>query len=235
MATKVELGKQFLSDLLARVPEESRAALAAVVEDEGIATFAGEGVLRQQDYSRSMNDLSAKHQELTTWYDANKAALAAATQGRTGDPTPQPTGLAMADVEKVITERERGVATYIAAATDLSLKHFQEFGERLNLTELLADPEVTKLGILGVYDRKFAGRYQEKATKAETDRVEARVAERLVEERKKFVSAPYPVTAQEPSPLDALEPAAPGAEKFSPQAMTDEYNQLVANRTRVGA
>lgn len=236
MSDKIALGKQFLTDLLARIPEEQRAALQPLVDVEEIAAFAGDGVLRQQDYSRTMNALSAKHQELTDWYEANKAALDAAAKGRTGDPAPQPTGLDMKAVEELVNKREEGVAAYMAATTDLALKHFQEFGERLNLTDLLGDPEVRKIGILGVYDRKYAAKYQEKASKAETDRVEAKVAERLVEERKKFSSAaPYPVSAHDPSPLDVLESPNPGAEKFSPQALTDEYNQLVARRQTLPA
>lgn len=227
MADRLGLGKQFLADLLAKLPEDSRAAVASSLEDEAVVGFAGDAVLRQQDYSRSMNDLSQKHQELTTWYETNKAALAAAAASRQGDPSAQPTGVDLKAVENLINERERGVATYIAAATDLSLRHFQEFGERLNLTDLLADPEVNKLGILGVYDRKFAPRYAEKAAAVQTATVDKLVAERMVEERKKLLTIPGQVQGfHDPSPLDVLE--AKTSDGALVQRAAEEYTALVA-------
>ncbi len=243
MADKIALGKQFLTDLLARIPEDQRAALQPVLEADDVADFVGGGVLRQSDYSRGMNELSAKHQELTDWFNVNKAdgmstallpqdkaALAAAAAGKVGDPSSQPAGVDLKAVTALIDERERGVAAYMAATTSLALKHFKEFGEELNLTDLLADPDANKIGILGVYDRKFAPKYQEKATAAENARIDAKVKEGIAEERKKLIQNPYPVASPngDVSPLSALQPN-PG-DTNSVQDLVDAYNVLAANK-----
>lgn len=236
MADRITLGRQYLADLFARIPEDQRAVIQPVLESEDVAAFIGDGVLRQSDYSRLLNDLQARskaldkvHDDQVDWYNVNKAALEAAA-GRSGEPAPQPTGVDRKFVEDLVNERETGVGSFVAQTSDLQMRHFKTFGEPLSLTELMADPEAKSLGILGVYQKKFATKYAEKAKAEEDARVDAKVKELVDIERKKFSSnPPYPVSPHDPSPLDVLD-SKDGSDKYSAQAAADEYQALVAKR-----
>ncbi len=240
MADRLTVGKAFLADLLARVPEEHRASVeAGLVASEEAVALLGDGTMRQSEFSRELNRLQEVERQQTAWYATNKAALEAATRGGadpgTPAPTPAPDLVSRAEMQKTLDQREEGVATYMAATTGLVMKHYKEFGETLDVTELLGDPEVRKIGILGVYDRKFAPKYAEKAKAATDAHIAAEVAKGVAEARKTFTSAPpYPVGPTDLSPLDVLEPNK-GSDQHSAQAAADEYTRLVQAKQMAGA
>jgi hypothetical protein len=211
-----EAGEKFLAELLAQVPADQQAAareaLAPTIETLGAAT------LRQSDYSRAMDEVrqaqertEAWKQELDGWYAQNQARL-------TADPTPTPSpspiqspanGLTREDLTKELHRelaiREQAAIAAIVHTNELSGRHYATFKEPLNIQALMADPDISKLGLPGVYDKHYKTKYDELAKKAEDARIEAEVQKRMTAARSTHM--PYPTGPREPSPLDALEQA----------------------------
>jgi hypothetical protein len=92
-----ESGQTFMAGVLAKLPAEQRAAAEAIfnaAEAKEAVVLIGDGALARSDYSRNMDTLREKEQELTayytnlnTWYSDNKAALDAAVAARNGGST----------------------------------------------------------------------------------------------------------------------------------------------------
>lgn len=253
----------FLKDVLDKVPEADRQTVAAILDrsdvDSAITPLIDGGVKRQSDYSRGMDDLRKKGQEIddlkgrlqtryeeqTQWYETNKPVLEAgrkALEGRdpAGPDPARPTHTELppdvmrrADVEKFVTERELSAANFIAATTALSTKHLHEFGEVLNVLELLADPTIGKVGLQGVYDAKFGDRYQKKASEAEQKRIDTLVSEGVQKALRERVNPAFPSSPrpEDASPLDVLTAKTPDPSQFSVEAAADEYTQLAARRS----
>lgn len=260
------VSSQFLQDLLAKLPEADRGSVEAVfskAEAAEAVKFADTGAKRQSDYSRHLDALRTQQEELnaktarvedtyaqqTAWWEANKPLVEAGKKalGGDGNPNPNPATapakvelppdvLRKDDVLKLINEREAGAVAFIAATNELTMRHYQEFGERLNVNELLADPNVAKVGLAGVYQQKYQDRYAAKAATAEEARINKLVEERVATERKQFASRmPYPVAANgaDASPLDSLAATEkPDASQFTAEAAADEYLQLAAAKGR---
>lgn len=229
----------FLAGVLAHVPEAERGkAEAKLIELE-------EGGLRQSDYSKLAADAQAEKERFeklyeanTAWFEEKKTALAeidplrakvTELEGR------KPTVDLPKDVitEKSLNERldlmERGAVGFIAEANALTMKHFQQFGEILNMQELLADKRVQTIGLQGVYADKFKDQIKAKADAAEAVRAEALREEGRVAERTKYANrAPYPVVGNEPSALDGIEAARAGEQPKvkSVEDMSAEYARL---------
>lgn len=241
------LSSKFLQDLLTHVPADQRAAVEAALEASPDAVkFADDGAKRQSEFSRAMDQVRAQeqkikdiHAEQTAWYDANLPLLEAgkkALEGAGSNPSTQPVDLPAdlvraADVEKMVNERERGAVNFITATNMLTLKHYEQFKEILDVSALVNDPDAAKLGLDGVYRKHYGDKLAEVAKTAEDARIEARVQERLAEERKtQHIRPPYPVTGADSSPLDALNGQSPDPTQFSADAAADEYLRLVAGR-----
>lgn len=163
-----ESGQSFIAGVLAKLPEADRAAAQAILskpEAEAAVVLIGDGVLARTDYSKNMDaikvkedELAAKQQELSEWFAPNEAALKEYLvikpeyEKLKADPNHKPnpaaplTGLTKADLEKelatVIEQNNRAFAGALALATDLSARHSVMFGEALNTTELLGDPKL---------------------------------------------------------------------------------------------
>jgi hypothetical protein len=240
----------FLAGVLATVPEADRGkAEARLIELE-------DGGLRQADYSKlsaeaqsakkQFDDLYAKNME---WFETRKADLgeldtlrAKVAAGDTTHTTTTTTAAATvpADVitkkqfEEHLATMERGAVGFIAESNVLALKHYQQFGEVLNISELLADPNVQRIGLQGVYQAKFAEQIKAKADAAQTARDEALRKEGADKARADLAASrhPYPVVGNEPSSLDALE-AAQAGQKPTVKTLDDiaaEYARLGASR-----
>lgn len=248
MAKRTEVGKEFLGKLLALIPEDRRSGVAEAFEGaEPALETLGEGVLRQDEFSRGMDALAAKEKEILAykgeldgWYETNKARLA--TDPKDGNGNKNKDGLLTRDdVTKLVTdivgEREKGVASFVSETNRMAIRHFKEFGEELDFNQLYADPEVAKVGLLGVYEKKFGPQLKVKADKAEADRIQKIVDERVAEERKKFSSRPpYPVAGGDRSPLDALEESGENKSPHTVDEAVDHYDKLVQERlNRSGA
>lgn len=252
------LRSAFLNDLLSRIPEDQRAGVEAALAPDEIQNFADQGASRQQDYSRKMDDIRLKAQQIETeraainqraqdqreWYEANLPILEAGRQAVAGGvvtppvtpPTPPAVTLPAdlmrkAEVEALVNNREAGAVAFFAAVNHLSLQHYQRFGEVLDIAALTSDPDAGKLGINAVYQKQHAEKIAAAAATAEDKRINDIVATRLAEERRKSGDRPpYPVAGSEVSPLDVLSQAPGDPTRFSVDAAADEYARLVAAR-----
>ncbi len=263
MALKPQTTK-FLAEVLAKLPTEKRASVEALLTDpeaEAGLDLIGDGVLRQADYSRSMNELKQKETEadthyanLTAWYEQKKADLAELDVLRTKVvPTvPDPSRPALApapdpakyvnrdEFEQTLGQTERGAVTFFNLLNQLSLRHYQTFGEILDTTTLTNDKRLPSLGPTGLqviyqdlYKDQLAGKAAE-AKAAEEAKIRQSERELVLKEQAATVH-PYPVGGHvESSALDALEAArTPGGQApvfKTVDQMAAEYTALQQGR-----
>lgn len=231
-----EAGQKFLDELLAHVPADKQATVreALTATDAGIEAL-GAATLRQSDYSRQMDQIRAQkadndayHQTLQQWWDANSGAVTEyerlraqlgsqptpaaptpATQPAIQSPTAPAQGdyLRKEDFQREMALREQAVVQALVDTPTLIARHMHTFNEVLDARALMADPEIGKLGLQGVYDKVYGPKLAEKAKVAEDARIQQLVDARLSEERKRSPH-PYPVNGRETSLLDSLRPAA---------------------------
>jgi hypothetical protein len=239
----------FLAGVLAHVPEAERGkAEAELITLE-------EGGLRQADYSKLSAEAQAAKQKFddlytknTDWYTQRQADLQELDTLRakvaTVDPTvvvPKPAALpdnmiTKEELRKQMDEQERGAVGFIAQANRLQLQHFKEFGEILDLNDLLADKQVQQIGLNGVYQLKFKEQIAAKVKAADDARAEAFRKEGREAAFKELAgkSTQYPVLGNEASSLDAIEAARlSGDGKVTLKSLDDmasEYARLNASR-----
>lgn len=248
-----DAGLTFMEQLLAHVPEDKQAAAReALMASEAALTELGAATLRQSEFSRGMDANNQYKAQLDGWFAENQADLAEAKRlkaaGITAQPTPTPTptfdpATFQTALDKAIEQVTREGTAAIVHVNELSLKHFKTFSEPLDIQTLMRDPEITKLGLTGVYQKTYQPKYDALAKTAEDARINTEVEKRLVEERKRFASPmPYPTSSHEPSVLDALEqaflqPVDPSKPVTAPAIVPDvvaqaaqEYMAAVASR-----
>lgn len=216
----------------------------------------GNNVLRQDEFSRSMNELGSQRTALTTkeaeatalyesnkaWYEQKQAELqeleqlraqVAGNGGGNPNPNPKPAEPKYLTAED-LAATERGAVAFIAEANALTLQHFQQFGEILDIQTLLADKRVQQVGLRGIYAEKHKAQLDARAEKLKQ---EAEDKIRLDERTKVLASQasqhhPYPVSGNEPSTLDAFErPTDQRPAMKTVDDMAAEYARLGAART----
>jgi hypothetical protein len=245
----------FLAGILAHVPEAERGKA-----QEALEGLEERGLMRS-DYSK-LADQATKAQQAAdklladnqAWWDAHKESMteldalrARVTSG--GDPAPQPQPPKLPDglitkkeLTEILNQTERGAVGFIAEANVLSIQHYKDFGEILNVTELATDPRAQQIGIQGVYREKFKEQLAAKAKTAADAQAEAfrlegekRAMERLSQQR----GPGYPVVGNEPSSLDAIEAAVrSGDGKVQLKSLDDmavEYARLSSTRAGAGS
>lgn len=203
-----ESGQAFLESVLSRLPEDRRAAAAELVPE--LAEAIGEGVMMREDYSRHMDGIRAKHQEQSSWWEANREAALLGQKAKEagfvpGQPPPAPAGTPTDFVRKDELEQDaRAMVTLTALTPTLVIQHFKEFGEALDMTALMADPRVSQIGLKAVYDQSVAQKRAD-AAKAATDAEVARRVEEGVQTALRSRQNPsYPSAVPAGSPLDGL-------------------------------
>lgn len=234
-----------------------RAARTEELGDAGLLAL-GNQVLRQDDYSRQMNDVNRVKTEAEQLYTANqawweqrqadleeldrlRAQVKPGGNGTgTGNPDPKPdpakpaatTSITKEEVDKIIADTERGAVAFFSDLNQLSLQHFQQFGEILDTNAILTDRRVQQIGIRGVYQDKFAPQLKAKADATEAARVEAIRQEERAKIRAEFSAQqhPYPIRGNDPSTLDGIQPNTSVTAK-SVDEMAVEYSRLAAARS----
>lgn len=240
----------FLAGILAHVPEADRGKVETAIEG-----LEKDG-LRQSDYSKLANEATEAQKRFdalyaanTEWFEEKKAALAERDvlaakvielEKRPEHVADLPADLIRkADLDKMFAETERGAVGFIAEANVLTLKHYKEFGEILNITDLLADKRVQQIGLQGVYADKFKDQIATKTKAADDARAEAFREEGRKAERERLAStrSPYPVVGNEPSALDAIEASRTGKapELKTLDDLAAEYARLSGVRAGAGA
>lgn len=237
----------FLTGLLALLPEDERGKAEAGLEEIEKAQ------LRQEDYSRLSNETAAEKKKFedlygsnVTWFESKKAELAELDDlrkkvtGGTGDPAKPvvatPTAVTKEEFEATLAATERGALGFIAESNALTLKHYQQFGEILDIRELLADKRIQQIGIQGVYADRFKDQIKAKVDAAQATRDEAlrKEGEERVRATQRGQHQAYPVRGNEPSTLDALDAVGGKAPAVkSVDEMAGEYERL--GTTRSGA
>ncbi len=236
----------YLAGVLAHVPETERGKAEAAIQ------ALEEGGLRQADYSRLAAEAKAAQDRFDAlyasnldWLETRKAGLEELDTLR-GEVTELRKRPATADLPKdVLTAKdldtrigtlEREALGAITEFNTLSLQHYQQFGEVLDLNKLMADKRVQQIGLRGVYQDLYKEPIKAKADAAQAARDEAIREEGRKAERERIAGAqhPYPVSGNEPSALDAIE-AARGGKQVAVSTVDDmaaAYHRL--SETRAG-
>lgn len=252
MSKALESGKSFLSGVLAKLPEDLRnkplSEILAATEASEFLTSVGDGALARSDYSRYMDDLKKKeeavladHQKLTDWwnghqdYDQIKAerdrlkAGGGAPPADGGDPPADPKYIDVETFNKIMQETQQSAVAYMNTAVHLTTKHLHQFGEVIDPNELVQLANQKRVTILDAYQQKYGEKIEAAQKKAEEDRINKLVEDRVAEERRKHPEMPFPLRNQSPSVLDSLTPDRNPAE-FSVDAAVAEYNRLQSAR-----
>jgi hypothetical protein len=252
MATPQEAGKAYLAEVIAKLPEHLRAQAQATFDDAAAAAAleaAGQGALRQEDYSRNMDAAKTEKQraeQLYTqnkaWYEANnaevqaaaalRAKVAALESGKPADgqpPLPDAGPKYVRDEDFKATVAE-SVGLFAVTVPKLLRRHERTFGEDLPIEELISEAQKAGVTLERAYDLKYAAQLKTKADEAHAAEVARIKAEGVAEFRQAHPQMPYPSPrAQQGSPLDALPkgaPVEPGANLVSEAEAL--YNELVA-------
>lgn len=255
MSKATDSGKAFLDSVLAKLPENLRAdAEKAFTAPEAAdaLTVIGDGVLARADYSKKMDDLASKEavvledfERNQTWFEQNKERLGkvetleatiARLQGqkppedKKPDPPTAPDGyVTRDDLLKIINEREQGFAGFSGLTNTLSVKHYADFHEVLDMNAVIAHATKKRLPLLDGYKDLYAEQIKAKADAEEKARIDKLVEERLTEEKKKL-SQPFPLRNQQPSVLDVIEQKGDPSQ-YTADAAAAEYERLQAART----
>ena len=188
--TVVERARTFLDGVLAHVPEDQReAARAALTASPEALNALGNGVLRQDEFSRAKDDIARQRGELNTlvdnnrrWYEQSKPVVDRAHEivnaggglindddiplAPAGDPPVRPVTpvvtLTPQQLEERVQNSESGAVKFFGVLSELQAKHFQAFGEILNTAPLLDNPRLREVGLPRLYEETFADRYKAK-------------------------------------------------------------------------
>lgn len=241
-----DVGKEFAAGVLQHLPDALRSQMETFLaspDATGFLVEVGNGALRQADYSRNMNALQTWHKELSDWaQEAQTTAAPAAPAGGGAPAAPAtaaaatvPSGLTREDVANEFGRREAFYAAFTADAVRLSQQHFANFGEVLDINQLLNHPRLAELRMDGAYQDVFKDKIstrnadiQAKERKKLEDEIRAQVLTELGQQPHTG-SLPY-VVGGEGSPLDHLTPNGEAAKPFDPNAVAAMYHQLVSSK-----
>ncbi|KKN08611.1 hypothetical protein LCGC14_1054910 [marine sediment metagenome] len=149
---------------------------------------------------------------------------------------PPPPGLTKDDVSKqvgdMLAASERGAVGAIAYFNKLSMEHFQQFGETLDVAVLLQEAEAAGQRVPAFYAQKFAQKFADLHTKAEKEKedvVRKDEREKVTKELQKSTghgAYPLPGTlSEEPTTLGGLKGNGKDAPDpgFGVQAAVNEF------------
>lgn len=178
--------KQYIDQLAqtAGLSQEEKDAILKVTANDKFAKALGDDVLRQQDYSRSMDALKAKEKETTDYYatllgweaerkqywDTENAKLAGRQPTTQQQPTFDPTAFEKKWKEE-LDRRDQQSVGLLKIGMNLASKHAVEFKEALD-TEALAKIAVEKnMTLQQAYDEYVSPRRAEAQKLALDERV----------------------------------------------------------------
>lgn len=258
MATKAELGKSFLDELVGKLPADKQDSVrtilsspeaAAALEHAGsrLSPLEGERARLEQQQTQLANQearLTRWHEDLATWKKNTEADFVdrdkklterEAGGGRTPPAAPEPgapKGVTPEEISdaigKVLAQREPAYVKYVADVSRIGAQHQLQFKEVLDVDALIRHPKIGELGFEGVYREVHA----EKLQKLEADRKVAEREQIRAEERAKILAeAPVDMPypiASEGSPLDVLSLDPTKRPAGDPASAAREYERLVA-------
>lgn len=253
----LDAGKAYLQQVLEKLPPEARAQAEATfmsAEAAAALTTLGEGVLRQQDYSRQMDALRADkdraqavYTQNLSWFEENKAALeqlptlqtelealkarppAAPAAPAAPPATPVGDGYVKTDQLQGLVQETLGL---FAVVPTLILDHQRRFNETLSeeqMIGLIQQAQTNSRSLKAQYAITFGEKIAAKAAEDKAAYEEKLRQEGEARARAANPNLPYPVRPTGTSPLDSLSaPDRPGLP--TPDALAAEYEQLVAGK-----
>lgn len=248
---KVARGKSLIERVLAKVPAEKKANVTALLEIEDVLEEVGADGLRQDEFSRAMNEAQTKETKagewkanLDGWWKDKQTEITnlqvenallkerlekgggggagaggddggnggAGGEGGTRSTMPDLTSYVKKDeVEKTVATRvaqaAADVVPLVSTLNRLTLQHFKDFNEVLDIDGLIEHSRKTQTPIdRGAYESFVKDKLDAKKEADEKTKIEA--AEKRGEERARAAlgsAQPYPVANAEPSTLDGLD------------------------------
>lgn len=246
-----ESGAAFLEQVLAKLPDDKRAAAKALFDGaEDAVVLLGDGALARADYSKGMDTLKAKTDELESWFQDNKQALedypvirAEYDKLKTTKPTDPPPPAPPVDPRKVAEDvlSQQGPEYLRATAylNDMARRHERMFpGEEFDSLAILNDPRLGReikgqpgrvVSLQDLYNEKYGEKVAAKAKEADEKRFNDEVDKRLKDKLAQHQTNPFPLRG-EASVLDVLSEK-DGAAKHTIESAVAEYDRLQAART----
>ena len=234
----IDTGKTIAEQILAKLPESLRGQVKSVFdapEAVDALTLLGDSALARSDYSKHMDDIRKKEEELAaadaqvkfdyeslkTWYETNGQKLkeydtlkpeydrlkaGVPNPNPNPNPNPAPTaGMTKEEFEKALLARDAGYASVLGLATTLATKHFAQFNEPLDVTSLIEHATKNRLAL---YDpRADTDAYRA----LHGDKLKARADSEEKARIDKLVAerlAEERKTQQQPYPVGGMEPSA---------------------------
>jgi hypothetical protein len=156
--SKKDSFEAFLADVLAAVPETSRATVEETFKLDAVRQEMERATLRQSDYSRNMDQLKADrealdqaiadttttHEQWSGWYttasgeyDAMRQRIAELEAEGVDTVTTTTPGITEADLNARLADRDKMAIAFADALTDIKLEHREKFHEKLNAAALI--------------------------------------------------------------------------------------------------
>lgn len=248
-----ESGQAFLEQVLSKLPADKQAAAKALFEDpgaEGAVTLLGDGALARADYSKGMDALKAKTDELENWFQDNKGALddyvaikPEYDKLKDGKHEPVKPVVDPIDPKKVVEDVLSVQGPHFLQASAWmaakAVEHSRLFGEELDVLALAQDPRLGKqikgaaegrvVSLPDLYMEKYGEKVAAKAKEIEEKKFNDEVDKRLKDRLSQQTTNPFPLRG-ESSVLDVLSEK-DGAAKHTLDTAVAEYERLTAART----
>ncbi len=257
MADRITKGRDFFAQVAQHLPDDLRAGFETFIASgdqnaQHVLATLGDGTLRQDAFSREMDNLRQTKTALEKWRDdlaqwakdvqngvAPADPLAQPGSGTPVTGTPGAAGTpanaltreeALALFNGEMGRREVYFAKYVADATRLATQHFQQFGEVLDINQILAHPKLGELQLQGVYQELHKDKIAAKsAAEVAKEREELKRTLRAeIDAERGAAGVPYPI-GDGSSPLDHL---GKDASQYTPEAAAAMYRQLVGGGAR---
>lgn len=156
--SKKDSFEAFLADVMAHVPEQSRAAVEETFKLDAVRQEIERSTLRQSDYSRNMDQLKADrealdsaiadatntHQEWQGWYstataeyDAMRQRIAELEAEGVDTVAHNVPGITEADLNARLADRDKMAIAFADVLTDLKMEHRDRFHEKLDTNKLI--------------------------------------------------------------------------------------------------
>lgn len=252
MANAFESGQSLVSLVLAKLPEADRAAAKALFEKaeaKDAVTLLGDSALARSDYSKNLDDLRKREDELVDWYTQNKPALddyvkikpeydTLKAGGVKPEPKPDPPVDPRKAAEDLLAEQGPHFLQASAWLAAKAIAHQRMFGEELDVVALTADPRLGRpikgdtsgrvVSLPDLYNEKFGEQVTAKQKEAEDTRINTEVDKRVKERLAQSTPNPFPLRG-ESSVLDTLNEK-DGPAKHTLDSAVALYETLSANR-----
>lgn len=204
----------FTADILkdSRIDEAQRQSLNAILADPTVARRLEESTLRQSDYSKQISELKDKHKNAEVYWnrlvEADQRIQTREKELAGIDPDlNSPSNLNNKGVtEEKLQELAKQAVAYNNAVTKLSMQHYKEFGDILNLDDVVkTSAENGNININLAYDKYVQPKRDETNQKKIKELVEQARAEGKKEAEANFKppTLETPMGIENPS-LDAL-------------------------------